>query len=385
MLSIKYRGLDAENEASCGHILGAILSIGFFNRPTFLIFAFYPIFWSISGSKNMNRAFYCFAKLARLLPMFMVASTLLIIMDTLYFAKMDLFSIPFTSYYTIFMDNKIVTPLNFIMFNHQTANLELCGLHPRYSHFVANIPILFTILCIPFYRDTFLFFRSFVRSPLNKLHRNSVKKMMMMTTLIGIAGLSIFPRQETRFILPLLVPFSYMYRHLVKQKLLMILWLIINASFILFFGFINEAGLTQSMFHLHQIIRTNQSDHQPTHILFTAVQLQPLHLLNVKNSKRNIRIYDYSNSFEGFESHLEIIQKSSAALTLYLIAPSCFDDDLIEVFNTNRRLNRKQEISWLESFFPHVPIELLPYSMEALSQDGWKKAFSLNIWKIVYK
>lgn len=46
------------------------------------------------------------------------------------------------------MNNFVVTPLNFIKYNAVVDNLEQHGLHPRFLHFLINVPLLFNVLGI---------------------------------------------------------------------------------------------------------------------------------------------------------------------------------------------------------------------------------------------
>ena len=392
MLTLSYHKMTSKDGTAHGLVLGAILALGLFNRPTFLIFAFYPLIWSVIGHPKIRISYQdCIKKTLLMAPTFILLSTIAIISDTIYYSdimKIDLWTVPYTSYLSVIKDNLVLTPINFITYNSKTSNLSNHGLHPRYFHFLINIPILFGVLTFPFYMHAHKFFLSlfFLRYKLRS--SNLDMNMMIASTLMSIAGLSLFPHQEARFLIPLLVTFSYMYRRRVRVKIFIIFWLIFNASLVYMFGFVHQAGVTKSIFALHDIARANgRNARAPKHFIFAAMYLPPQHLLNIKESDADISIYDYSvQEFpDAVKSHFEVISRSNLThgLISYLVAPSAVEEDLMDAINSTRRSNgRFRDIKLLASFFPHFSHETLEHSIDALAEYGWRKAFSMNIWRI---
>lgn len=81
--------------------------------------------------------------------------------------------------------NPVVTPLNNFVYNSDSANLAQHGIHPRYQHFLVNLPQLLG----PAFPLLFFLRRSHITPSL-------------VSALSGVALLSIFPHQEARFLLP---------------------------------------------------------------------------------------------------------------------------------------------------------------------------------------
>ena len=425
MLTISYHKMTSRQGTAHGLVLGSILSLGLFNRPTFLIFASYPLIWSIIGHPRIRASYKdCILKILLLAPSFIITSLVAVISDTLYYSNItaiDVSTLPMLEYFQTIKNNLVLTPINFINYNSKTSNLANHGLHPRYFHFLINLPILFGILVVPFYAHAHKFFMSlfFIRFKLRT--HNLDMNMMIATTLLSIIGLSLFPHQEARFLIPLLITFAYMYRKLIRWKLFLISWLIFNASLVYMFGFVHQAGVTKSIFTLHDVIRdaravdARNAYHESwdrIHIIFTSMYLPPQHLLNIKDSDANfgaksssksdansnlksgakndveITIFDLSvKKFpDSVKTHFDVIDRSNLTQRLisYLVAPSCLDANIVEIMNHRKALKPGIEIKLLASFFPHFSYETLKKSIDVFKASGndFRRAFSMNIWKI---
>lgn len=65
-------------------ILGIILSLGIFNRPTFMVFALFPVlFWMNSGREHFIKKVV--QNSLKLLPTFLFASLMMVTIDTMYY------------------------------------------------------------------------------------------------------------------------------------------------------------------------------------------------------------------------------------------------------------------------------------------------------------
>lgn len=128
-------------------VLATITIIGIFNRPTFVAFAFMPIFFWLQrglGSRSIgfidfHSRVFCFIFCG--LP----AVLFFILVDSSYFTYLTLGEILKLE---IGMNNFVVTPLNFLKYNMNTKNLATHGLHPRFLHVLVNVPLLFSVLGI---------------------------------------------------------------------------------------------------------------------------------------------------------------------------------------------------------------------------------------------
>lgn len=136
-------------EHSLNHVifLSTLVMVGIFNRPTFVGFAFPPVFfWLHRGLGSKVIGFKDFHYRIFMLVICCVPTLLiLIIVDSCYYGYLtmaDIESLKLT------WDNWVVTPWNFLKYNSDMRNLTQHGLHPRWLHLAVNIPLLFNVLGI---------------------------------------------------------------------------------------------------------------------------------------------------------------------------------------------------------------------------------------------
>lgn len=128
-------------------IVSTICVIGFFNRPTFLIFGM-PIvfFWMVRGLGTRTVSFFDFnLRFVCLFGCGIPVVLLFIVLDSLYYGFLTLSEL---DYLDISINNFVVTPLNFVRYNIISSNTASHGVHPRYLHLFVNIPLLFNVLGI---------------------------------------------------------------------------------------------------------------------------------------------------------------------------------------------------------------------------------------------
>lgn len=128
-------------------LISFIVVLGVFNRPTFVCFAFPSIFFWIHrgiGFKIMNYSDIHYRMLLFILNS-VLFSSVFIILDSFYFGYLSGIEILDMD---ISFSNFVVTPLNFIKYNIDSSKLAEHGLHPRITHLLVNIPILYNILGI---------------------------------------------------------------------------------------------------------------------------------------------------------------------------------------------------------------------------------------------
>lgn len=125
--------------------LATITVFGIFNRPTFIAFAFPPIFFWLQrglGSKSVG-----FTDFNIRIFMFVICAIptviTFILYDSLYFGYLTMAEV---GNFEISINNFVVTPFNFLKYNSLTDNLKQHGLHPRFLHFLVNVPLLFNVL-----------------------------------------------------------------------------------------------------------------------------------------------------------------------------------------------------------------------------------------------
>lgn len=143
----KLKALLPSHSLNSCFVVATLTVIGIFNRPTFIAFAFVPIFfWLQRGLNSKSVGFKDFhLRMIVFVLCGLPAALFFILVDSFYFGYLTMAEI---SQLEVGINNFVVTPVNFLKYNANTKNLESHGLHPRFLHFLVNIPLLFNILGI---------------------------------------------------------------------------------------------------------------------------------------------------------------------------------------------------------------------------------------------
>lgn len=128
----------------CAPIAIATVS-GFFNRPTFILFAVTPLFYWFQRGLNVKATYLKDFHIRIFVFLFYCIPVVcfFIYFDSVYYGYItwgEMLNLRISS------DNFVVTPLNFIKYNIKPTNLSKHGIHPRFLHFLINIPLLFNVL-----------------------------------------------------------------------------------------------------------------------------------------------------------------------------------------------------------------------------------------------
>lgn len=291
--------------------IATITIIGLFNRPTFIAFAFPPIFfWLQRGLGSRNIGFLHFhIRIFIFIICSIPTAIFFIIVDSFYFGYLTMGEI---GNLDISMNNFVVTPLNFLKYNVNSKNLETHGLHPRFLHFLLNIPLLYNVLGIiglfTFARMSF----SGLKGRWLELPRiQSIVGLMTLSFILPIALLSLFPHQEPRFIIPVILPLVFLYApklnhvsgvdtvshikqndktHHMPQKIskltkLQVIWYSCNLILCLFYGFLHQGGVYPLTSHISAELKAKP---HLTHIhLYTSYTYPiPTALLHLRNTQK---------------------------------------------------------------------------------------------------
>jgi len=125
----------------------------------------------------------------------------------------------------------VITPLNSLLYNSQSANLALHGTHPHWQHFAVNLPQLLgpaiLLLVQPIFNTT------------------------LISALVGTLILSVFPHQEARFLLPA-VPLILSSVQLPRRgrRAWITSWIIFNSLLGILMGVYHQGGIIQSQAYL---------------------------------------------------------------------------------------------------------------------------------------
>lgn len=409
--------------------IGSLLSIGFFNRPTFVIFAAIPLlFWicSIDLDRKPKSIIIEWTKnICRILPSFLIVSLIFIIGDSIYYDRLDIMDI-FIDPMNI-IKHLVITPWNFISYNIWPSNLANHGLHPIYFHSFVSMPLMFTLLTAIIYLD---FVQNIWKLLINN-HQGIIqifndfltnenqfrfRCLLQMTIFISISILSLIPHHEPRFLLPLIIPIICLYgnqlaRLMQKFQSLLAIWLIMQIVLLIFYGWIHQAGIIRSLLflqneHHNELIVGDdlQSTTTTTRLIFTRMYLPPQHLLLIPddNQYSKIQIDDYS--IESIQPSLQSIFDSKNSTKIFLIMPSCYDEMLksmiIDYEHQSKSSSTNQiELKLLRKEFPNFNAEdldqcLWPTTMINNNNDDdnstiieqWTKrirqTFGMSIWLI---
>lgn len=235
----------------------------------------------------------------------------------------------------------------------------------------------------------------------------------MLSASIPVILLSIFPHQEPRFLIPVIFPLVYLHSsgileeyesalvkmneagnsdNLNRNKLykdtnsMFKLWLIVNAAFVLFYGFVHQAGVLPAVSYL-----SNELKERPNTVfhVFTShtyafpesllLQADPNKLYKGKGTKYNINKHvflhqegsvDLDVTLHKISSMLNEVaaQTSRPKYTLYFVLPSSLRYRMNILLDNDGYENMYAKN--VQSFYPHLSVESLPnlsaYCLELL-------------------
>ncbi|XP_006607828.1 GPI mannosyltransferase 4 [Apis dorsata] len=385
--------------------IATITVIGIFNRPTFIAFAFIPIFFWLQrslGSKSVGFGHFhvrIFTFIACGIP----TTIFFILVDSFYFGYLTMAEI---GNLDISMNNFVVTPLNFLRYNSNTKNLQNHGLHPHYLHFIVNIPLLYNVLgVIGLLTFGKMLYSGLKAQWLNLPRIQSVVGLMTTSFIIPIMLLSIFPHQEPRFIIPTLLPLTFLYAPNINQtsgvdtitritgnnentftternKLnkLQILWFICNIALTFFYGFAHQGGVLPLSSHIANELKA-KPDLTHIHLFTSHTYSIPTALLHLRNTRKTYvssgnHKYKLIKDFYLYEQGSKSIQDvynvialklheceykyatKKVPYRLYYALPAT---DLEEFIFIQNNINLF-DYHIVHKFYPHVTIEKLPFS-----------------------
>ncbi|KAJ5728060.1 GPI mannosyltransferase 4 [Penicillium malachiteum] len=213
-------------------VLSFIAVVGVFNRITFPAFLLFP------GLQLLP----CFQRKPSSLAVFvgfgLLFTSIAVFIDTSFYR-------PSASFFDI-VRNPIITPLNNILYNSDSTNLAIHGLHPHHQHFVAN---LFQLLG-PAYIAMILSLFSWPIVP--SWMRNTRALSAVSATVL----LSIFPHQEPRFLIPC-VPLLLSCVRMHRSRIFLATWVIFNAAMGFLMGVYHQGGVVPAQLAMRSIVESN--------------------------------------------------------------------------------------------------------------------------------
>ncbi|CAI5734711.1 unnamed protein product [Peronospora destructor] len=244
-------------------LLGSLLAVGFFTRFTFPVF-FFPLGLELIRQQDallvhavrrktdgrnvpsvVRRLTAAIGVALQGFVAFIIWAVGFVVMDTWYYQPEMFHGKWSRSLLEQIAGNAVVAPINNLLYNIQYDNLELHGVHPRFTHLTVNMPMLFGPIFL-------VFLMRFLRHPDRSFFGSAC-------VLFPLVCLSLAPHQEPRFMLPAIVPLHLFtalngrmgtVHFLTKQKLRILPWIVFNLSLMLFFGILHQGGVVSMLLSL---------------------------------------------------------------------------------------------------------------------------------------
>lgn len=213
---------------------------------------------------------------------------------------------------------------------------------------------------------------------------------MLFSLVIPVALLSLFPHQEARFIIPVLVPLVYLFGGQLYENesdgpktrkfknVLRYSWYTLNAILTIFFGFIHQGGIYPLTNTLYREIKSTYGTN--THVITTHSYSIPTYLLQLESTSRMWKdrqtgrkyklvpttfIHKYgsmpmdelfSRVDEVFTEAERLLYESKKRYRFYVVAPCSLDRQIRESARTYYYINVLDDIQ----YYPHFCSEAFP-------------------------
>ncbi|PYH40308.1 glycosylphosphatidylinositol-alpha 1,2 mannosyltransferase smp3 [Aspergillus saccharolyticus JOP 1030-1] len=215
---------------SCA-VFSLIAVLGVFNRITF------PAFVIVPGLQLLPHFWHRPSSFLSVVGFGLVFFCLAILVDTRFYSSASLWEA---------LRNPIITPINNLLYNSDKSNLALHGLHPRYHHFLVNLPQLLG----PAYIAMILSLFNLAAVP------SWLMDMRAASAISATVLLSIFPHQEPRFLIPCvpLLLSCLRIRNTRSSRWFLVAWAIFNALLGFLMGVYHQGGVVPAQLAMPSII-----------------------------------------------------------------------------------------------------------------------------------
>lgn len=303
-----------------GNYIGAIVCLGFFNRPTFLVYALVPcVYWLLYGIENANSCkqgfVFIWRRVCALIKLALPVIVTLILIDTIYYLEIH----DLNDFVNLVYIKKrfVLTPLNFLRYNLNSNNLKDHGKHPFYLHSVVNCVLLFGInhLILVFITGKFLIqlfnYVNSITSDSEIDKKEYVKRFkfnliilyeqvinnrfcfLMSSFLVPLILFSFISHQEPRFLLPLIIPICLLTSHCIfgsnSYLSLRSIWLIFNLIGIAMYGYLHQGGIIASTSYIQKMFAHPSNLELDLHVVYFQTYMPPTYLMLVPFSVQIIQ------------------------------------------------------------------------------------------------
>jgi phosphatidylinositol glycan class Z len=317
-------------------LVGFLVTLGTFNRPTFPCFALVPLLYWLTESFKRN-SYNARLNIQRVLvPVTISAAVtgfLISAYDTVYYTGSaeilsDLYghlqNFEFKELSSLMGSKWILTPYYFIRYNTNADNLARYGLHSPYMHMLVNIPLAFNLLGIMFYGKLInLMTGSGVYRLIFSTHR--IYALMLLSVLTSTILLSFIPHQEFRFLMPLIVPLVYAFSYnIYSSSTWFSIWLLSNLILTYFYSSVHQTGIIRASLDLDPILKSyivQKADENRTLVDVAAFRsyLGPTYLWNIPNDDFRFRL-SQQDTYEDFSESID--DKLGACLERHMDHPT---------------------------------------------------------------
>lgn len=289
-------------KADKGFWIALVVVMGVFNRPTFVAFAVIPgLYWLYTCARLSNgRSMYkvIFTELVKCGIAACFFSLVFTVCDSVYYGNLDISAIwqtPISGNSFFSQCHKFrITPYNFLLYNLRSENLAEHGIHPRVTHAIVNLPLLFGIVAVLLYWGVM----KLALSSKRRRQLGPVEIMLLASVFVPLVILSVFPHQEPRFLIPLLIPVALICGSWIfDPKALMLvklLWIGTNIGGALMFGALHQGGVVPSVMHAQKLYnkklteltqdRSQNHMHVNLNIIYFHTYMPPRYLLALPDS-----------------------------------------------------------------------------------------------------
>ena len=416
--------------------IGIICALGIFTRFTFVFFAA-PVLFYLLGIMIQQfgvRSSILLKKLWWMAISFACVSLGIILADTIFYSlRRNEATGIFSREKSLFnASSLVVTPFNALSYNSKVSNLKDHGLHPRWTHAVVNMLIMYGPLTLA----TYLLVAPKLLNRVRRTSTNSdhLSDSLMVSTaavIVGLGFLSIAPHQEPRFLLPILIPLTLLGEKPIRRFPIAgtFIWILFNVILIVLFGVLHQGGVTKSLLAIGSTTTWAKQEH-PTPWIYMLTYMPPTFLTRSQYDasndaqtcgndegqevcnqvsfrafltmfddgcqKANVRVIDMkSSSLETLEETILMElpcskRREDSNAFLYLVVPFLEQNDEDSEYSFTLSLrgpqgqfqlsNESYEWNYIDGYGPHLTTEDFPTFRGSFS-DFYSK-LSLNVYKI---
>jgi phosphatidylinositol glycan class Z len=385
-------------------VVGALCSLGIFTRFTFVFFAIpvmlYFLWEALGTTKTWS---FVFQRILVTTLSFVVVSASIVYLDSKFYASRT----PDSETIGV-----VLAPLNALLYNSQVANLKDHGLHPRWTHALVNMFLLYGPLALMTYLSLVTSIDCEESGKTRNSSSNSETKSSTIhvvcrwTVVVGLGFLSIAPHQEPRFLLALIVPLVLIGTHRFRSPVLLAVWVVFNAIVLLVFGVLHQSGVVPSLLATGSTLL----DREPTMLIYSHTYMPPTFLSRPKREQtcgsipdeatdesactadkdacRDIRIVDLKGF--GMATVREVLRDEllcderteSSGRYIHLVMPTLISDLEGDSWSfTSECIVPDYDCKRIWNYSPHLTTEDLPAfagSLSSFVQEG----MSLNLYEM---